>query len=231
MSLSNWQAIRRYLLAAIFTALLYNPALATVGETVNFSWLPNSETDLSGYKIHYGTAAGGPYSSYVDVGNPSPVDGRIQGSVSDLTPGETYYFVATAYNTSGLESEYSTEISYICPAGDSNPPSGSIVINNGDLNTQITEVTLTLTATDNESTVAQMQLSNNNVSWSSAENFITSKTWELDPAYGSKTVYVKFADEAGNWSTAYSDHIELVEVNELTAPGTLRIKTQEPVYK
>ena len=207
-------------------------SLATISEPVNFSWLPNSEADLAGYKIHYGTASGGPYTSQVDVGKPAPVDGRIHGSVSDLNPGVTYYFTATAYNTSGLESEYSTEASYAVPAlADTTPPSGSIVINSGALNTEVTEVTLSLTANDSENTVALMQFSNNNVSWSALESYATSKTWELDPSYGTKTVYVKFADNIGNWSNAFSDHIELVEVNQLQTPGSLRIKNEAPVYK
>ena len=92
--------------------LLCNFASANVTSTANFSWLPNTEADLAGYKIHYGTSPGGPYTMVVDIGNPAPVDGRIQGSVTGLTEGVTYYFVATAYNEAGLESDYSTQATY-----------------------------------------------------------------------------------------------------------------------
>ncbi len=84
--------------------------------SVSFSWLPNQEADVAGYKIHYGTTSG-LYSEIVDIGNPSPVDGRIHGQVVNLTEGTTYYFVSTAYNSNGQESEYSDEITWTATAG------------------------------------------------------------------------------------------------------------------
>ena len=44
------------------------------------------------------------YGSVLDVGNTTEVD------VIDLDPG-TYYFVVTAYDTSGNESQFSNEVS------------------------------------------------------------------------------------------------------------------------
>ena len=99
----------------LFFAGINNFAFAADNGTVDFSWLPNTETDLAGYKIHYGINQNGPYDLIVDVGNPAPVDGRIKGNVSGLTEGVTYYFVATAYNDAELESDYSDEAVYICP--------------------------------------------------------------------------------------------------------------------
>ena len=61
-------------------------------------------TDLSGYKIYYGTASGN-YSQTIDVG------GITSSTVSNLTDGTTYYFAVTAYDTSGNESAYSNEVS------------------------------------------------------------------------------------------------------------------------
>ena len=77
----------------------------------DFSWLPNSEPNLTGYKIYYGTASR-TYTNILDIGLPDPVDGRIHGTVTALTPGETYYFAATAYDSTGAESDYSDEIVY-----------------------------------------------------------------------------------------------------------------------
>ena len=73
---------------------------------VVLAWDPNSEQDLSGYKIHYGTYSGN-YTSVIDVGN------QLSCTVVNLTPGQTYYFAATAYNYSGLESGYSNEVVYL----------------------------------------------------------------------------------------------------------------------
>ena len=86
-----------------------------------FSWLPNTEPNLAGYRIHYGTASR-TYTTTVDVGLPQPVDGRIHATVTGLIPGETYFFAATAYDASGGESDYSTEVSYTVPPASATPP-------------------------------------------------------------------------------------------------------------
>jgi fibronectin type 3 domain-containing protein len=75
---------------------------------VTLEWDPNSEANLSGYRIHYGTS-GGNYTAVKDVGK------QTTCTVTDLTPGVTYYFAATAFNTSGLESDYSNEVLYTVP--------------------------------------------------------------------------------------------------------------------
>ena len=69
----------------------------------NLEWDANSETDLAGYKIYYGTASG-QYASVVDVGN------QTTYALAGLQVGRTYYICATAYNISGLESSYSNEV-------------------------------------------------------------------------------------------------------------------------
>ncbi len=92
--------------------------------SVEFGWLPNPESFVTGYNIYYGTSQGGPYSFVVDAGNPAPVDGLINGTVSGLTEGNTYYFVATAYDADGNESAPCAEVSYTCPGGSSPPPPG-----------------------------------------------------------------------------------------------------------
>ncbi len=81
---------------------------------VTLAWDPNSETDLAGYKMHYGTASG-TYASTIDVGNTTTC------TVPDLTTGTTYFFAVTAYTTSNTESGYSNEVAYRVP-DDSTPP-------------------------------------------------------------------------------------------------------------
>lgn len=66
-------------------------------------WAANTEDNLAGYKIYYGTYRG-QYDSCIDVGN------QTNYIVTDLENGKTYYFVITAYNTDGEEGGYSTEI-------------------------------------------------------------------------------------------------------------------------
>lgn len=221
------ETIKRNILATclsvaiiLFVVGLNNFAFAAENGSLEFSWLPNTETDLAGYKIRYGTSHSGPYDLVADVGNPSPVDGRIKGSVSGLSEGVTYYFVATAYNESGLESDFSDEVvyTYTLSQNDTTPPEGTISIAWGAASTTNTLVLLTLAANDTESEVAQMKFSNNNVDWSVAENYGTSKSWTLSSGSGIKTVYVNFQDEAGNWSSSYSDTIILTDEDE--SPST-----------
>jgi len=54
-----------------------------------------------------------------------------------------------------------------------------------------------------------MRFSNDNTTWSTAETYGASKVWVLSFGEGSKTVYVKYKDSKGNWSTSYSATITL----------------------
>ncbi|MDQ3115306.1 MAG: fibronectin type III domain-containing protein [Verrucomicrobiota bacterium] len=77
------------------------------------TWNANSEPDLAGYRTYYGTKSG----VY-----PSKLEANMQTklTIPNLTVGTTYYFVVTAYNTSGLESSHSAEVSGMVAAGTAN---------------------------------------------------------------------------------------------------------------
>lgn len=81
--------------------------LALVGrlaaESITVRWNPNSEPDLAGYKVYYGTTSGR-YSEVIDV-NLTTV-----AVVDGLQPATRYYFVVTAYDSAGNESEPSEEV-------------------------------------------------------------------------------------------------------------------------
>lgn len=79
--------------------------------TISLSWtapLENDDgsvlTDLAGYVIYYGRSPGD-YDSSVRIMNAGLTTYLLEG----LTPG-TYYIVATAVNSAGLESRFSNEI-------------------------------------------------------------------------------------------------------------------------
>ena len=85
---------------------------ASAGQAI-LSWDPpitNADgsplTDLSGYRIYYGTSPG-VYGTVIDVGN------LITSTVTNLAGGSLYYFVVTAYDLSGNESQFSYEVNKI----------------------------------------------------------------------------------------------------------------------
>src|SRR5205085_7771374 len=98
-------------LSAVARDAAGNAATSTVTVTVanttaqvTLAWDPNTESDLAGYKVYIGTASG-VYTTTIDVGNVTTY------TVTGLAPGATYYFVVTAYDTGGLESGFSNEVS------------------------------------------------------------------------------------------------------------------------
>ena len=101
---------------------------------------------------------------------------------------------------------------------DTQPPTGSVVVNNGDESTTSTSVKLALAAQDETTSVKEMMISNqSNFGGGNWESFVTLKeSWMLAPISGEQVVYVKFKDEAGNESSAYSDSIQLI----IIAPDT-----------
>jgi hypothetical protein len=86
--------------------LLFVITITTIGASVTLAWDPNSEPDVAGYRLYYGTNG---FGTVVNCGNVTNY------SISDLLPGHTYSFYATCYNTSGLESEPSNVVEYTVP--------------------------------------------------------------------------------------------------------------------
>jgi hypothetical protein len=97
----------------IILCILLIAAVSAQAESVNLKWNANTETDLAGYRIYY--QADNPLPPFIGTGateGASPVDvGNVTtGTISGLAPGHVYYFAATAYNTSALESIYSNVV-------------------------------------------------------------------------------------------------------------------------
>jgi len=94
----------RYLRILLFliciSALFAGPGYTA---QVTLAWDPNTEQDIAGYRIYYGTASR-VYNWFVDAGNVSTY------TVTGLPDGGTYYFAATAYDNLDIESTYSAEV-------------------------------------------------------------------------------------------------------------------------
>ena len=143
------------------------------------------------------------------MGRTPTTSSSIFSSPINITATTTLKFLAR--DLAGNNESIKTQIYTI----DTTPPTGTIVINAGAASTNSLNVTLTLSCSDAQG-CSQMQFSNDNVTYSAAEAYAATKAWSLTSGDGSKTVYVKFKDTPGNWSTPYSSSIML----DTTAPIT-----------
>ncbi len=117
--------------------------LSAFAETVTVSWDANTESDLAGYNIYYGTSSGS-YDNALDVGN------NVSWFVNNLTANAIYYFAVTAYDFSRNESGFSDEVSTtIKPDIDNRPPSLWRIIWNSEV--PFEEIVLEIVAYGNES--------------------------------------------------------------------------------
>lgn len=193
--------VRNTLMLVIFF-FAFTPA-ALHAASLLVSWAANSESDIAGYKVYYGTQPQA-YGTPVDAGNVTSFQ------LNNAASGTTYYIAITAYDTSGNESSFSTESSITVPAADTTAPTGTISINAGSPASGTRVVNLTLSALDASGSVVSMRISNNGVDWSAEGAYATTQSWVLAEGDGVKTVYVMYKDAAGNWSQPVSDTISLL---------------------
>jgi Domain of unknown function (DUF4082) len=79
-----------------------NFAGSVTPHSTTISWAPSTSSDIQGYHVYRATSSGGPYVKLTA----SPVSGM--GFVdSSVSMGQTYYYCATAVDTSNRESGYS----------------------------------------------------------------------------------------------------------------------------
>ncbi|MDO8603206.1 MAG: hypothetical protein Q7O04_05110 [Candidatus Omnitrophota bacterium] len=118
---------------------------------------------------------------------------------------------------------------------DTRGPTGYVIINNQDAVTNSVYVNLVFGASDSTTDVADMVISNDGVfdneQW---EQFKTKKeNWTLTPISGTRKVYVKFKDTAGNESEVFSDTIELIIIAPdtiITSGPSLLTKSKEALF-
>ena len=143
----------------------------------------------------------------------SNVESYVGSKTWTLSPGfgeKTVYVRLT--DSSGNTALYLDTIALI----DNAPPIGSVFINNGASNTNSRNATLTLSCEDS-SGCTSMAFSNDQSTWSNVESFGTSKSWTLSTGDGTKTVYTRFTDAAGNDSDVYSASITLDTTNPVAS--------------
>ena len=111
----NRRAIRPETFGRMATLNMFILFMVTIsgyasGASARLSWNENTEADLSHYNAYRATSAGGPYAmlNAAAITTPTFLDKNIETGVK-------YFYVVTAVDTSGNESEYSLEVS--CASG------------------------------------------------------------------------------------------------------------------
>ncbi len=94
---------------AVLAVLLVAGPSAWGAAGVVLAWDPSPSPQVVGYKLHWGGASGA-YTGVLDVGNTNTV------TVTNLTIDVLTFFAVTAYDSNGVESLPSNEISYTLPA-------------------------------------------------------------------------------------------------------------------
>ena len=101
---------------------------------VTLNWTASTSSNVTGYKIHYGTVS-------TSLGNTTDVGNVTSYTFSGLSTGATYYFEATAYDSSGDQSGDSNEVSYTVPSSCSytiSPTSASFTSTGGTVSVNVT---------------------------------------------------------------------------------------------
>jgi fibronectin type 3 domain-containing protein len=88
--------------------ILVCSAFEVEAAVVTLAWDLSSSPNIAGYRLYSGTTSD-VYSQTIELGNATST------LVSNLVTGKTYFFVVTAYNTMGVESAPSNEVSYLAP--------------------------------------------------------------------------------------------------------------------
>jgi hypothetical protein len=198
-------------------------ALAT--GTVTLAWDPSPGTNaIANYNLYFG-AASATYTNLVSAGTNTTV------SVSNLVEGATYYFAATAVDTNGLESDYSTEVSTLVPVKLTNQPptlntlanltinesAGLQTVNLSGITSGATNEAQTLTVTTSSSNPALIPTPT--VSYTSPNTTGSIAFTPVALAFGSATITVTVKD--GGTSNNIISRTFVVTVNPVNQPPTL----------
>jgi len=80
---------------------------------ITLEWNANQESDIAGYKVYVGSHSAN-YETFIDAGF------ATRQFIESLEFGRQYYFAVTAYDSNGMESAFSDEITYTVPVDGTN---------------------------------------------------------------------------------------------------------------
>lgn len=102
------------IIGSIFIFLFLLPGSGFSAQ-IRLAWDANTESDLAGYKVYYGTISKS-YINSVDIGN------EISFILTGLTQGQAYFIVVTAYDNLYYESVFSLEVNGVAMELEPLPP-------------------------------------------------------------------------------------------------------------
>jgi hypothetical protein len=82
--------------------------LSKLKANVTLGWNASTDSSVTGYNVYYGGLSG-TYTNEICAGT------NITLTIPGLIQNTTYYFAATCYTASGLESPLSSEVVYTMP--------------------------------------------------------------------------------------------------------------------
>lgn len=94
--------------AVMTCTLIVNP-IAPQPRTVGLNWQASTTSNVVSYTLYRSSTAGGPYALVA-----SAIGGRSYDDTTAMS-GTTYYYVATAVNDAGQESDFSNEVRAVIP--------------------------------------------------------------------------------------------------------------------
>ena len=197
-------------LELILTATDSNGVSSSVTRQIDYRTVPLQFRSVpSGLSLTVnGTASTTPFTRTVIQGSANSVSATTPQTVGSTTyTFDTWSDSGPATHTITAPAAAATyTATYVHP--DTDAPSGSVTIAGGRAVTASPSVTLAVPATDADSSVSQVALSNDGTTWTTRP-YAASQAWTLPATNGTRTVYAKWKDAANNWSAVKSDTIVL----------------------
>jgi hypothetical protein len=105
----------KWLLVAVFLAVFSFPTVAFAID-YTLTWKANEDPVVEGYKIYFKTDSPGPpyeglHPYYPNLDSPIDVGNVTEYTLYDLEENVVYFMTVTAYDSDGLESGFSNEVS------------------------------------------------------------------------------------------------------------------------
>jgi hypothetical protein len=98
----------QFLIDKTVTARFYRVIANNPFQNVTLAWNLSTDPTVIGYNVYYGGASRN-YTNTLNAGNVTNT------TVKGLRAGTMYYFAATTYNSSGVQSPFSNEVNYSTP--------------------------------------------------------------------------------------------------------------------